>query len=103
MGMAHYIPLDVYKRVRDTVPMAAEVFPEDAFEAAMQSLIRDCALEFKKHFGNQHKLAFICDDGPSAHLILDTYPEELDIPLERFTGRGIAAGKSAPPPESPWE
>jgi hypothetical protein len=29
--------------------------------------------------------------------------DELDIPVERFTGRGIAAGKSGPPPESPWE
>jgi hypothetical protein len=47
IGFGHYIPLEMYNRVRQTVPMAGEIFPKDAFEVAIQSLIRDCAVEFK--------------------------------------------------------
>lgn len=73
IGFAHYVPLAMYKSVRATVPMAAEVFPEDAFEVAMQSLIRDCAKEFRKHYGDIHQLDFVCDQGPSSHIILQAY------------------------------
>jgi hypothetical protein len=73
IGFAHYIPLEMYNRVRATVPMAAEVFPKDAFYPVMQSLIRDCAKTFREHYGDKHQLAFVCDEGPSSHLIFEVY------------------------------
>ncbi len=73
MGFAHYIPLEMYKRVRANVPMAAKVFPDDPFIPAIQSLVRDCAKEFRVHYGSEHQLAFVCDDGSSSHIILDVY------------------------------
>jgi len=73
IGFAHYIPLEMYNRVRETVPMAGEIFPKDAFEAALQSLIRDCAVEFINHYGREHRLSFVCDESDSAHIIREAY------------------------------
>jgi choline kinase len=73
--LPHYIPLAMYNRVRTTTPMADKIFSKDAFETALQSLIRDCAKEFRKHYGNKHRLAFVCDEGPSSHLISDDLQE----------------------------
>jgi hypothetical protein len=72
-GFAHCIPLEMYQEVRDSVAMAADVFPTDAFEVALQSLIRDCAKEFKQLYGDRHKLAFMCDEGPSSARIGEAY------------------------------
>jgi hypothetical protein len=72
-GFAHCVPLEMYQQTRSSIPLAADVFPVDAFEVALQSLIRDCAKEFQKHYGDRHKLAFMCDEGPSAKRIGDAY------------------------------
>jgi hypothetical protein len=73
IGIAHCIPLAVYKEVRENEPHGKDIFPEDPFEAALQSLIRDCAKEFKKHYGNKHRLAFVCDSGPNSARIAKVY------------------------------
>jgi hypothetical protein len=72
-GIAHCIPLKVYQEVRNTNPLAAKVFPKYAFEAALQSLIRDCAKEFQKYYGDRHRLAFMCDEGPESAAIVNAY------------------------------
>lgn len=72
-GIAHCIPLKMYQKVRNTNPLAAKVFPKYAFEAALQSLIRDCAKEFQKDYGQRHRLAFMCDEGPESAAIANAY------------------------------
>lgn len=43
MGMAVAIPMELYNRIRNTEVGAKEIFSEDAFESALQSLIKQCA------------------------------------------------------------
>jgi hypothetical protein len=65
-GMGMCIPLATYNDVRLNFPEADVYLPEDAFDAALQTLWREEAREFIKHFGYEHKLGFLCDQSSSS-------------------------------------
>lgn len=72
IGIAVAIPIVVYEEVRRTEPLAEKLFKKDPFEAALQSLIEVCVETSRQHFRST-KLAFICDNGPSAPRIAKAY------------------------------
>lgn len=87
MGMAVAIPMKMYKHIRETEFGAKEIFSEDAFESALQSLINQCAMTSREEF-NGIPLAFICDDSPSSARIAKTYGEfkALNTEVSQYLG-----------------
>lgn len=80
MGVAACVPMRAYKAIRATEPDAAEIFPEDAFEVALQALFQLCyetvQNEMRKDIGVQ-RVALICDDSTSAPRISRMFDEFL--------------------------
>jgi hypothetical protein len=87
MGIAQVIPPALYRHVRETEPRAKEIFSEDIFESALQSLIRRCA-ETSRDELRSTPLAFICDDGPSSARIAATYArfKALNTDISEYLG-----------------
>lgn len=74
MGVAVCIDMNVYRDVRAKEQYAAQIFPADAFEVALQSLVQRCAEIVRDEFNVQPRaVAFICDDGPSSAQIARVY------------------------------
>jgi hypothetical protein len=76
MGLAVCVDMAAYREIRANKLHAAEIFPEDAFEMAVQWLIKGCAElvrdEFKG-FQGQRRIAFVCDESSSAPRISRVY------------------------------
>jgi hypothetical protein len=81
MGIAACVPMQAYNTLRAIEPHAAEIFPEDAFEVALQAVFQLCyetvQNEMRKEIGPQ-KVALICDDGPSAPRIAKMFEQFLE-------------------------
>jgi hypothetical protein len=90
MGLAVCIDMAVYNEIRATEPDAAEIFPEDAFAAALQGLVRVCAEIVRDEWQEppNRKIAFVCDDSSSSSRIVQAYSDfERDNPdIEEYMG-----------------
>jgi hypothetical protein len=71
-GAALVIPLDLYWDIRGSSKEAMQIFTEDPFEIAIQSMIDECVQDaIKERLGV--RLEFICDKSSSAPRIEATY------------------------------
>jgi hypothetical protein len=81
MGIAACVPMQVYNDIRATEPHAAEIFPEDAYEVALQALFKLCydtvQDEMRKDIGPQ-RVALICDLSSAAPRIAKMFGEFLE-------------------------
>jgi Protein of unknown function (DUF3800) len=86
IGMAVCIPMDVYRTIRDTEPDAAQIFHDDAFITALQSLMTLCAETVRDSFEGDARIAFVCDETNRAREIARIYSEfkEANLPIKRF-------------------
>lgn len=75
-GISNIIPMDIYNEFRATVPRASEIFTADAFEAALQTTMIECAFAVRDHFaGTNNQVAFICDGSSKAAKYTKLYTE----------------------------
>ena len=75
LGVAVCIPMAVYKEIRETEPHANEIFPKDAFQIALQSIMRECYRAFKDDVRSTdgHQLAFVCDESEHSGTIAELF------------------------------
>ena len=74
MGVAACIDMAAYRDVRQTQAYAKDIFPQDAFEFAIQTIVDMCAKLVRDAFSDpQRKVAFVCDDGPTSAKIAAIY------------------------------
>lgn len=72
VGVALVIPLDLYWKVKNSSDAAKQIFTDDPFEMAIQSLIDQCVKDSVQKMDGT-PLSFFCDDGPNAPRVLATY------------------------------
>jgi hypothetical protein len=75
MGVAVSIDMRAYNNVRSTEPHASTIFPADAFEAALQTLVGTCAGIVRDNFKGPRSLRFVCDNSESAGRLENTYKQ----------------------------
>jgi len=73
MGVAVCIDMAAYREVRQNRPHAGRLFPKNAFEVAIATLINLCTKIVRDEFKGPRKIAFVCDDGPSSAKIAHIY------------------------------
>ncbi len=73
MGVAVCIPMDMYNDLRANEPHGTTILPEDAFEAALQSLLKMCTEISRDNL--QSPIAFVCDDSSASARITKLYSE----------------------------
>jgi uncharacterized protein DUF3800 len=82
MGIAACVPMQDYKAIRASDPLAAEIFSEDAFETALQALFQRCYeivnTEMSDGHRGAHRVAFVCDLSTSAPRIAKMYAEFIE-------------------------
>ncbi|WP_263377011.1 DUF3800 domain-containing protein [Granulicella aggregans] len=71
-GMAHAIPLCSYAAIRKSSDRAASIFPVDPYEAAMQTLMGECA-DRTQESGEKNRVAFVSDDSNTSRRVLQIY------------------------------
>jgi len=71
IGVSLVIPLDLYRTIQNSCDAARQIFTDDPFEMAIQSLIAECVKDSIRHLDST-RLAFFCDDGPNAGRISST-------------------------------
>jgi|ERR1035438_6699770 hypothetical protein len=74
MGVAVCIDMAEYRGIRATEIRAAEIFPPDAFDAALEALYEMCAEIVRDQFDVvPRKIAFVCDESESSARIASAY------------------------------
>jgi len=72
VGMATCIPIPMYqnkiKSNLDTVLLG-----RDAFEVAVNSLLRETCKSIREELGDNQKVSFVCDEGPNSVRLLELY------------------------------
>jgi len=71
--MIAIIPVQTYKHFRSTVAGASVTLNEDAFAAALQSMILECAALVREKIPGHHRITFVCDDGPKSAIYSAVY------------------------------
>lgn len=73
MGIAVCVDMKDYSDVRANEPNG-HIFPEDAFEVAIQALVKLCAEIVRDDWNvNPRQVAFVCDDSSSSARIVKVY------------------------------
>jgi hypothetical protein len=72
VGVALVIPLELYWKIKHSCPAANQIFTDDPFEMAIQSLMDQCVKDSIEKMDST-PLSFFCDDGPNAKRVLATY------------------------------
>ena len=76
VGVASVIPLAMFREVIMEEGLMS-TFNPNPFSAAMQTVMRECALIAREHLSVDagNRVAFVCDDGPSSALLSAAYAE----------------------------
>ena len=88
MGIAVCVDMKDYSDIRTNEP-GGRILPEDAFEVALQSLVKICAEIVRDDWNvNPRQVAFVCDESSSSARITKVYTEfkAINPSLAEFMG-----------------